>query len=363
MTVRMLMLVAVQTGLDLATCDIANAFPTAPCMEKVWSIAGPEFGQKAGLKIKISRALYGLTTSSRAFYESLADLLRRIGFTATRADPDLWYKKSPYYEGYDYIATHVDNLMVAAKRPMDDLQYVLRDKEDSPKYYLGADIKKVLDKYIHISAHKYVDEMMSQYKKKHGSIAKAHTPMTKDEHPELDWSKFINADGIHHYQMLMGSFQWLLVLGCFDIAFAVCSLSWFQISPRKGHLELSQKVFGYLKKYKKGGYIINPKNPKFDFDAVKVDIPQDFGNQYYYFAKDIDSCFPEPLINEMDINIFVDADHGHDKITDRSITGLIAFVGSTPVHWISKRQASVQTLTFGVEFTALKVAVETTVTI
>ena len=105
MTVRMLLLVAAQSHLDLAACDIANAFPTAPCMEKVWTIAGPEFGDRAGSKIRIARALYGLATSSRAFHESLADLLRRIGFKATRADPDLWYIKSPDNLYFHYFIT------------------------------------------------------------------------------------------------------------------------------------------------------------------------------------------------------------------------------------------------------------------
>jgi hypothetical protein len=41
----------------------------------------------------------------------------------------------------------------------------------------------------------------------------------------------------------------------------------------------------------------------------------------------------------------------------RSVTGLFCFVGSTPVPWRSKRQASVQTSTFGAEFTMLKKAV------
>ena len=58
------------------------------------------------------------------------------------------------------------------------------------------------------------------------------------------------------------------------------------------------------------------------------------------------------------ISIFVDSDHGHDKVTGRSITGIIAFIGCTPVYWCSKRQTSVQTSTFGAEFTALKKAVE-----
>jgi hypothetical protein len=56
--------------------------------------------------------------------------------------------------------------------------------------------------------------------------------------------------------------------------------------------------------------------------------------------------------------MFIDADHAHDKITGRSITGLFATLGSTPISWRSKRQTSVQTSNFGAEFTALKAGVE-----
>ena len=109
--------------------------------------------------------------------------------------------------------------------------------------------------------------------------------------------------------------------------------------------------------------MINPKPPEFDLDAVDVPTPQDFGSQYHYFREEIDPRFPKALVTEMDTNIFVDADHGHDKVTGRSITGMIAFVGSTPMQWLSKRQPSVQTSTFGAEFTALKTAVEAAITI
>ena len=50
-------------------------------------------------------------------------------------------------------------------------------------------------------------------------------------------------------------------------------------------------------------------------------------------------------------------------MTGRSITGIIAFVGSTPILCESKRQNSVQTSTYGAEFTALKRAVEHAITI
>ena len=98
-----------------------------------------------------------------------------------------------------------------------------------------------------------------------------------------------------------------------------------------------------------------------EYEAASL--PNDFGNQYSYFCEDLDPRFPESLLQELDINIFVDANHGHDKITRRSITGLFDIVGSTLMMWSSKRQPSVQTLTFGSEFTALKNGVENAITL
>ena len=61
--------------------------------------------------------------------------------------------------------------------------------------------------------------------------------------------------------------------------------------------------------------------------------------------------------------IFADSNHGHDKVTGRSVTGMISFVGRTPVHWSAKRQGAVQSATFGAEFVALKRAVEEAITL
>jgi len=69
------------------------------------------------------------------------------------------------------------------------------------------------------------------------------------------------------------------------------------------------------------------------------------------------------LMKELAVNIFVDSNHGHDRLTGRSITGLISFVGRTPIYYMSKRQSSVQTPTFGAEFVALKKAVEEAITL
>eukprot|EP00957_Ditylum_brightwellii_P013922 1050638-Ditylum_brightwellii.AAC.1 len=42
------MLVAAKYGLEMISGDIGNAFCTAPCAKKIWSVTGEQFGDKKG---------------------------------------------------------------------------------------------------------------------------------------------------------------------------------------------------------------------------------------------------------------------------------------------------------------------------
>jgi len=115
---------------------------------------------------------------------------------------------------------------------------------------------------------------------------------------------------------------------------------------------------GCLCKYPKRRHWINPLPPNKPSDYKVIAIKEDFAYQCSCFQEEIDPRFPTPLSSKLEITIFVDADHGHDKVMGRAITVVLGFVGSAPVIWSSKRQSSVQTSTFGTEFTALEKAVE-----
>jgi len=80
---------------------------------------------------------------------------------------------------------------------------------------------------------------------------------------------------------------------------------------------------------------------------------------FYRDAKEeVPVNMPEPLGKEAEIHCFVDANHASDKVSRRSQTGILVFLNRAPVLFFSKRQNSVETSTFGSEFTALKQAVE-----
>ena len=88
-SMRLALLIGEINGLKTMVGDIGNAYLEAFTKEKVYFIAGKEFGPLEGHILKIVKALFGLQTSGARFHEKLADTLRNMGFTPSLADPDL----------------------------------------------------------------------------------------------------------------------------------------------------------------------------------------------------------------------------------------------------------------------------------
>jgi hypothetical protein len=81
--------------------------------------------------------------------------------------------------------------------------------------------------------------------------------------------------------------------------------------------------------------------------------------RYYPGAKElIPDDLPDALGNPVQVTFFVDAAFATDLVTRRSTTGIIIFVNGAPILWYSKRQATVETSTYGSEFTGLRIAIE-----
>lgn len=58
------------------------------------------------------------------------------------------------------------------------------------------------------------------------------------------------------------------------------------------------------------------------------------------------------------ITAYVDADHAGDHSTRRSRTGYIIYCNNAPVFWLSKKQTSIETSSFGSEFSAMRLCCE-----
>jgi hypothetical protein len=114
-------LVAALNGLDIMGADVQNAYINASTKERVYTTAGPEFGSNSGRPAIIVRALYGLKSSGARCRDHFTAILVQIGFTSSRADPDVWMRKNKRPDGFAYwecILCYVDDILVVSHDPM-----------------------------------------------------------------------------------------------------------------------------------------------------------------------------------------------------------------------------------------------------
>ena len=126
-SVRILLTLAALIDLDILACDIQNAYLTAKCREKIYTVAGPEFGSEEGTPMIVEMALYGLKSSGAAFRSKLAQVLYDMGYRSSLADPDIWLRPATKSSGeryYEYILCYVNDVLViseALMRTMDGI--------------------------------------------------------------------------------------------------------------------------------------------------------------------------------------------------------------------------------------------------
>ena len=372
-SVRIAFTIAALNDLQVQTCNIQNAYLTAPCREKIAIIAGPEFGSEAGQIMLVVRALYGLKSSGAAFRAFLAETLYNLGMVPSKADPDVWMRpaiKADGFKYYEYILCYVDDVLCVSDNPMQLMGHIQKNfklKNDAiiePDRYLGATITQMKnDKNQNMwamSSDEYcitaVDNVESVLAGKGLRLpSKCYKPLMANYRPELDDTAELKADGVQWYQELIGMLRWAVEIGRVDINLEVSMMSSHLALPRQGHLEAVLHIMGYLKSHKKQRLAFDPIRPQINPNKFKVYDWEDF---YRGVKEAIPHDKPEERGLSVQVSMFVDADLAGDKRNCRSQTGILIFVNRAPIHWYSKRQPTVETSTFGAEFCAMKVGVE-----
>ena len=67
---------------------------------------------------------------------------------------------------------------------------------------------------------------------------------------------------------------------------------------------------------------------------------------------------PEPKRKHVTTTTYVDVNLHHGQVTGRAVTACLHVVNATPTRWHIKRQATVETATFGSEFVAARIATD-----
>ena len=156
--------------------------------------------------------------------------------------------------------------------------------------------------------------------------------------------------------MCIGALQWIISIGCFDISTAVMTLGSFRQAPRVGHLQRVKRIYGYIAKFPSACIRIRTELP--DYSGIP-DPKYDWEYSVYGNVKEVlPSDAPEPLGKGVITTHYVDANLMHCKLTGCSVTGCLHLMNGTPIEWYSKKQATVETATYGSEFIAARTCME-----
>ena len=373
-SVRIALTYAALHDLDVYAADIQNAYLQAPSSQKHYVICGPEFGlENQGKRALVIRALYGGKTAGKDFRDHLRSCMdKQLGYKSCLADPDVWFRpaqKSDGTEIYEYVLLYTDDCLVVSERA----EHILRNeigkhftlKPESigpPDIYLGGQMRKVKlssGKYVWaFGSSKYVkasvDNIVAHLKKAGKSLPKrAKTPMSSNYRPELDTSHVCDPDEASDFQSFIGILRWMVELGRIDICCEVSMLSSHLAMPRQGHLEQVYHIFAYLRKHHNAELVFDPTYVNVD---EKLFERQDWSSTPYISdePEELPLNMPPPRGFGFIIRAFVDADHAGESVTRKSRSGFIVYVNNAPVYWLSKKQAGVETSSFGSEFTSMK---------
>jgi hypothetical protein len=197
-------------------------------------------------------------------HQGFVDVLRAMGFMPSKAKADIWL--------YEYIAVYVDDLLISARDPNEVIAALSKKHKFKLKgvgpltYHLGCDVFRDQDGKLCCGPKKYITKLIDQHQKIFGCKAREYTsPLEKGDHPEIDTSEELDADGIKRYQTIIGCLQWAVSLGRFDIQTATITMSHFRVAPRKGHLDRLKRIYVYLKKFSSDAIRVRTSQPDLDY--------------------------------------------------------------------------------------------------
>ena len=374
-SVRIGFLVAAMNDLEIYAADIGNAYLNADCREKIYFVAGPEFGTHEGKVLIIKKALYGLKSSGAAWRAMFAQTLTDLKFKPSDADPDVWIRPAVKPDGYEYyemLLVYVDDILHITHHSLDDNPtmtaigeaYRLKEPAKPPTMYLGANVGCVVDetgtKMWYLSASDYINGAIQTVEANLPADRKlrgrTERPFDKSYRPELDATPFLDKDRLHEYQGYIGILRWIVELGRVDIMVEISQLASFLVAPREGHYHAVLNIFAYLRKHPDQAMFFNPH--RYDVDETVFQPIEAWRDLYGDIAEEIPPNLPTARGAAITLIAFVDADHAGDKVTRRSQSGFVIYGNSAPLIWFSKKQSTLEASTFGAEMVAMRVCTE-----
>ena len=158
------------------------------------------------------------------------------------------------------------------------------------------------------------------------------------------------------YLAIVGQLQWVVIMGRFDLHAHVVTMSRIRAAPRQGHMDRLKRIYAYAIRTIDYAVRFRTDQPAYSFLAE-----QDFDWTYSVYSdvhEILPNDMPEPLSEAVATTTTMDDNLNHCLATGKSLTGCLNFVNKTSVDQYFKKQATVETATYGSEVVALKTATE-----
>lgn len=316
-TVRTLLSVAAKEKLHLMQFDVSTAFLYGRLEEEIFMEQPEGFTENSEKVCKLKRSLYGLKQAPRCWNKRFKDFLISHEFKSSDADPCLFIRKRNSRK--ILIGLFVDDGIVASTDKSElekfqrELEAEFRITAKPATYFLGIEIHQQSDGSIKISQGAYTRKLLDQFGM--SNCRPCPTPIIKSE-KEIEPGESQSEQLKFPYRSAVGALMYLMTGTRPDIAYAVSVVSRKLENPSKSDVVQVKRIFRYLRGTLDDGITYKPDE------------------------------------NKNSLICYSDADHGGDKATGRSTSGVVCIYSGGAISWQSQRQATVAISTTEAEVVA-----------
>eukprot|EP00122_Pirum_gemmata_P020361 Pgem_evm3s19037 len=314
-SIRLLVVLSVQSGLQLYQFDSDNAFAQSNLKEKV-IVKFPEGihlidkGLNSTDLYLLNKSLYGLVQAGRTWFDYSSDAYQKCGFTRLKSDPCIFSYPMENYTAY--LGVYVDDCVLVAKTKEDALkimkpvfQLLKMQFLGTLTHFLGWKFEYIADG-VFIHQKNYINECVKRFELEQATPRDNPMPT----YPRIDGTPFTGP-----YQGLIGS---LLYASCSthpQIQASVSICSKYNTKPTQYTWRSAKTILRYLKGVANKGLLY-----KKSASGLKIEI-------------------------------YCDSDYANDE-SRKSRTGIITTINGTAIHWDSTLQKSIATSSCEAEYMA-----------
>ena len=258
-TLRLLWTLAAKRDWEVENIDIKTAFLNGDLDEEIYMDMPPGF-ELSGKVWKLKKTLYGLKQAPRAWHIKLTDVLEKLGFRCSTADPGL-------YVGEDMLLmVYVDDLLLCGngrtkvEEVKQSLLTTFEGRDLGPTdHFLGIKMERNRSgKTVLLSQETYVNNVLERFR-----MADCHSVSTPLELGTKWTSDAAVTESNFPYQELVGCLMYLAVSTRPDIAYVTNRLARYVSSPSSNHVAVAKRVLKYLHGTKSVGILLGDSSPSF----------------------------------------------------------------------------------------------------